>query len=51
MELMVNVGLMHSVSATWPELVQEAWTDRIEGMIHWMRTQVDEVQEFASSYD
>ena len=51
MALMVNVGLMDSVSARWPYEVQEQWHDRIGDIKMRLTREIQEVQEFASSYD
>jgi hypothetical protein len=49
--LTINVGLMDSVSSRWPEDVQTAWIERMQQIKMRLSREIEEVQEFASSYD
>ena len=50
-DLIVNAGLIDSISDSWPERVQENWVERLENMKNWASAQIREVQEFASAFD
>jgi hypothetical protein len=49
--LTINVGLLDSVSNRWPDEVQEAWIERMQQIRMRLSREIEEVQEFASSYD
>ena len=50
-ELLVNVGLMDSVSQNWPEVVQENWDERVTNLIHNLQREMGEIQDFAEAFD
>lgn len=50
-DTLVCVGLVDSVSESWPTEVQERWRERLGEMREWAQRQTQEAQEFASSYD
>ena len=50
-ELLINVGIINSISESWPEQVQENWCHRLGDMVKFASNQIREVQEFASAYD
>ena len=50
-ELLVNVGIIDSISPRWPPEVVEQWTDRLQLMRGSIARWTREVQEFASAWD
>lgn len=51
MELCVHIGLFQAVASSWPEHVQENWTQRLQDNIERVNQQIDEVQRFAEHFD
>lgn len=50
-ETLVCVGLIDSISGSWPEDVQERWQEKLKEMREWAHLQSAEAQQFASAYD
>lgn len=50
-EMLVNVGIIDSISERWPEAVQERWHERIDMLRQNINQTTAEVQEFASAWD
>lgn len=50
-ELLVNVGLMDSVSSNWPEVVRENWEEKVDSLILRLQQEMEEVQSFAEAFD
>lgn len=50
-ELLVNVGLMDSVSQNWPPVVQENWEERLDFLIFKLQHEMEEIQGFAEAFD
>ena len=50
-ELLVNVGLMDSVSSAWPEQVQENWEEKLDTLILRLQQETEEIQAFAEAFD
>lgn len=50
-EFLVNVGLIDSISARWPEDVQEQWEEWKTDSLVGLSRRMEEAQHFASSHD
>ena len=51
MELLVNVGLIDSISQKWPQVVQDNWAERLENLDKQLQQEIVEVQNFAEAFD
>jgi len=50
-EMLVNVGIIDSISDRWPPEVQDNWRQKIEQLRDNVNSTTAEVQEFASTWD
>ena len=49
--LLMNLGLVHSVLGEYPEDVQEGFYERLSLIRRWAEQQIEEIQMFGEAYD
>lgn len=50
-ELVVNVGIMDSISDRWPDEVKDNWDARMENLTERMQQETEEIQQFGVAFD
>lgn len=50
-ELLINAGMIATISQDWPPAVQQSFGERIENVTRELQREMGEFQDFAEFYD